>query len=92
MQALALLGLVLAVVGLGGLGWCIAREPQGVSGMLSPGTFGHGGAYGTEAWIDPVKKRIYVLLYQRADAGNTDGAEIRREFQQAAADALDAGQ
>lgn len=73
-----------------GLGWCIVREPQGVSGMLSPGTFGHGGAYGTEAWLDPVKKRIYLLLYQRSDAGNTDGAEIRREFQQAAADAADA--
>jgi CubicO group peptidase (beta-lactamase class C family) len=75
-----------------GLGWCIAREPQGVSGMLSPTTFGHGGAYGTEGWIDPVKKRIYVLMYQRADAGNSDGAEIRREFQQAAADELDAKQ
>lgn len=75
-----------------GLGWCIAREPQGVSGMLSPTTFGHGGAYGTEAWIDPVKKRIFVLLYQRADAGNSDGAEIRREFQQAAANELDASE
>lgn len=73
-----------------GLGWCVIRAPQGVSGMLSPTTFGHGGAYGTEGWIDPVKKRIYVLLYQRADAGNSDGAEIRREFQQAAADELDA--
>ncbi|HMO85896.1 MAG TPA: serine hydrolase domain-containing protein, partial [Lacipirellulaceae bacterium] len=30
-----------------GLGWCIVREPQGVTGMLSPGSFGHGGAYGT---------------------------------------------
>ena len=36
-----------------GLGWCVVREPQGVTAMLSPGTFGHGGAYGTQAWIDP---------------------------------------
>ena len=40
-----------------GLGWCVVREPQGVTAMLSPGTFGHGGAYGTQAWIDPGKKR-----------------------------------
>jgi len=26
-----------------GLGWCIVREPQGVTAALSPGTFGHGG-------------------------------------------------
>jgi len=70
-----------------GLGWCVVRQPQDVTGMLSPGTFGHGGAYGTEGWVDPVKKRIYVLMYQRSDAGNTDGAAIRKEFQQAAADA-----
>jgi CubicO group peptidase (beta-lactamase class C family)/glyoxylase-like metal-dependent hydrolase (beta-lactamase superfamily II) len=30
-----------------GLVWCVVREPQGVTAMLSPGTFGHGGAYGT---------------------------------------------
>ena len=36
-----------------GLGWCVVREPQGVTAMLSPGSFGHGGAYGTQAWIDP---------------------------------------
>jgi CubicO group peptidase (beta-lactamase class C family) len=72
-----------------GLGWGIVREPQGVSGMLSPGTFGHGGAFGTEAWVDPVKQRIYVLLIQRSDLGNTDASDIRKDFQQAAADALE---
>ena len=57
-----------------GLGWCVIREPQGVTAVLSPGTFGHGGAYGTQAWIDPVKKRIYVLMIQRALAcPNADG-------------------
>jgi CubicO group peptidase (beta-lactamase class C family) len=71
-----------------GLGWGIVREPQNVTGMLSPGTFGHGGAYGTQAWIDPLKNRIYVLLVQRSDLGNSDGSDIRRDFQQAAADAL----
>jgi CubicO group peptidase (beta-lactamase class C family) len=36
-----------------GLGCCIVRKPQGVTAMLSPGTFGHGGAFGTQGWIDP---------------------------------------
>lgn len=71
-----------------GLGWCIAREPQGVSEALSPGSFGHGGLFGTQAWIDPVKKRIYLLLVQRANftnQGGSDGSDIRRAFQNAAA-------
>lgn len=71
-----------------GLGWCVVREPQGVTGMLSSGTFGHGGAYGTQGWVDPVNKRIFVLMYQRADIGNGDGSEIRRDFQQLAVEAL----
>ena len=72
-----------------GLGWCVTREPQGITAMLSPGTFGHGGAYGTQAWLDPVKGRAYVLMIQRADYPNSDGSEVRRAFQDAAAAALD---
>jgi CubicO group peptidase (beta-lactamase class C family) len=68
-----------------GLGWCVIREPQGVTAMLSPGSFGHGGAYGTQAWIDPRKKRIYILMIQRADFPNSDASEVRRAFQEAAA-------
>jgi CubicO group peptidase (beta-lactamase class C family) len=68
-----------------GLGWCVVREPQGVSEALSPGSFGHGGAYGTQAWIDPVKKRIYILMVQRANFPNADASDLRRRFQEAAA-------
>ena len=68
-----------------GLGWCVIREPQGVAATLSAGTFGHGGAYGTQAWIDPVKKRIHLLLIQRADFPNSDGSDIRKAFHEAAA-------
>jgi CubicO group peptidase (beta-lactamase class C family) len=67
-----------------GLGWCVVREPQGVSAALSSGSFGHGGKNGTQAWIDPVKNRIYLLMIQRADMGNSDASEIRRAFQDAA--------
>lgn len=68
-----------------GLGWCVVREPQGVTAALSAGSFGHGGAYGTQAWIDPVKKRFHIMMIQRADIGNGDASEIRREFHNAAA-------
>jgi CubicO group peptidase (beta-lactamase class C family) len=70
-----------------GLGFHIVGEPQDVTESLSPGTYGHGGAFGTQAWIDPVKKRAYVLLIQRTDLKNSDGSDIRREFQRAAKEA-----
>jgi CubicO group peptidase (beta-lactamase class C family) len=72
-----------------GIGISILRAPHpGVAAMLSPGTFGHGGAWGTQAWIDPVRGVAYVLMVQRPDSGNGDASEIRRVFQQTAADAL----
>ena len=33
---------------------------------------------------DPVKNRIYLLMIQRADLGNSDGSEMRRAFQDTA--------
>ncbi len=72
-----------------GLAWCVVREPQGITAMLSPGSHGHGGAYGTQAWIDPEKGRIYVLMVQRANFPNSDDSPVRKAFQQSAADALD---
>ena len=69
-----------------GIGTCILRAPHpGVAAMLSPGTFGHGGAWGTQAWIDPVRGLAYILMIQRTDLGNSDGSDVRRAFQQAAA-------
>ncbi len=72
-----------------GIGICILREPhEGVASMLSPGTFGHGGAWGTQAWVDPVKERAYILMVQRSNFPNSDASDVRRAFQQAAVDAL----
>lgn len=68
-----------------GLGVCVVRQPQGVTAALSVGTFGHGGAYGTQAWIDPVKKTIYLLMVQRSNFPNSDASNVRRAFQAAAA-------
>lgn len=72
-----------------GLGWCVVREPQGVSGVLSPGSFGHGGAYGTQAWIDPTKNRIYLLMVQRANFKNSDDSPVRKGFQEATAKGIE---
>jgi CubicO group peptidase (beta-lactamase class C family) len=67
-----------------GLGFCVVRRPQGVTEMLSPGTFGHGGAYGTQAWIDPQKQLAFILMVQRANFPNADNSEVRKTFQAAA--------
>jgi CubicO group peptidase (beta-lactamase class C family) len=72
-----------------GIGTCILRLPhEGVAAMLSPGSYGHGGAWGTQAWIDPVNGVAYVLMVQRANFPNSDASDVRRAFQQAAANAL----
>lgn len=72
-----------------GIGTCVLRTPHsGVAETLSPGSFGHGGAWGTQAWIDPVKGVAYLLLVQRADFPNSDASEVRRDFQKAAANTL----
>lgn len=72
-----------------GLGTCVLKQPHdGVAAMLSPGTFGHGGMWGTQAWIDPVKQVAYVLMVQRTNFSNSDGSDVRRVFQEAAAAAL----
>ncbi len=67
-----------------GLGFQCVKTPIGVTDGLNAGTFGHGGAYGTQAWIDPVRKRAYILLIQRGDLENPDGSEMRLTFQKAA--------
>jgi len=72
-----------------GIGTCILRTPhEGVAAMLSPGTFGHGGAWGTQAWVDPGRGVAYVLMVQRSNFPNSDASGVRRAFQQAAAAAL----
>ena len=72
-----------------GLGTCVLRAPhEGVAAMLSPGSYGHGGAWGTQAWIDPSKGVAYILMVQRSNFPNSDASEVRRAFQEAAAEAL----
>jgi len=69
-----------------GVGVCVVQKPQGATEMLSPGSYGHGGAYGTQAWIDPVAGRAYILMVQRANFPNADDSDVRKTFQSIAAE------
>ena len=71
-----------------GYGWGVVKQPTGVTEMLSPGTFGHGGAYGTQGWIDPKKELICVLMIQRVRLPNADASPIRKALQEAAVAAI----
>jgi CubicO group peptidase (beta-lactamase class C family) len=71
-----------------GLAVGIVRKPAGVTAMLSKGTFGHGGAFGTQNWADPLNNTIYILMIQRQGFGNGDASDIRKAFQQTATDAI----
>lgn len=71
-----------------GFGWAVVKEPQGVTARLSPGTFGHGGAFGTQAWVDPQQDFFVILLIQRVGLQNADGSDLRRDLQQLAVDAI----
>jgi CubicO group peptidase (beta-lactamase class C family) len=71
-----------------GIGVAILKSPHpGVAEMLSPGTFGHGGAWGTQAWIDPVRGLAYILMVQRPGV-NGDASKLRQAFQQSASEAF----
>jgi len=71
-----------------GLGWQIVGTPTGVTGMLSPGTYGHGGAFGTQGWLDPKKEMYFVLLVQRSGFPNGDASDLRKSLQELAVAAV----
>jgi CubicO group peptidase (beta-lactamase class C family) len=75
-----------------GLGFCVVEDPAQMASnkTLSPGTFGHGGAFGTQSWADPTRGIIYVLMISRDKLQPTpDDSAMRRAYQKAVAAALD---
>jgi CubicO group peptidase (beta-lactamase class C family) len=75
--------------GLGmGLGVQVVMTPTDVTEMLGAGSFGHGGAHGTQAWADPKNEAVYVLMIQRQGFGNGDMSDVRRTFQKLGASAI----
>jgi CubicO group peptidase (beta-lactamase class C family) len=71
-----------------GYGWAVVREPKGVTGMLTAGTYGHGGAFGTQGWVDPRKDLFVILLIQRAGLKNADSSPMRQALQELAVAAV----
>jgi CubicO group peptidase (beta-lactamase class C family) len=71
-----------------GHGFAVVRKPDGVTKMLSEGTFGHGGAFATQSWADPKKDLFVILLVQRVGLKGGDANELRRVLQQLAVDAI----
>ncbi len=52
-----------------GLAWEVVTDPLGELAGHLKGSYGHGGAFGTQGWIDPGDRLISILLIQRADGG-----------------------
>ena len=71
-----------------GFGWQVVAEPKGATETLSAGTYGHGGAFGTQGWIDPKQGAFYILMIQRTGIPNGDASEFRKEFQRLAVELL----
>jgi len=68
-----------------GLGFCVVENPglMEANKVLSPGSFGHGGAYSTQSWADPAKGLIWIVMFQRTGKGNPDNSDVRIAFQDA---------
>lgn len=78
------------VPGMGfGLGVGVVNEPKGVTEHLSAGSYGHGGAFGTQGWIDPKKDLFVILLIQRWGLLNADASRMRLDLQALAARAIE---
>ena len=68
-----------------GLGFSVVEDPAAMeaNNVLSPRSFGHGGAYSTQSWADPVKGLIWIVMFQRNGKGNPDNSDVRIAFQSA---------
>lgn len=63
-----------------GLGWAIVRDPKLTTATLPIGAAGHGGAFGTLAWVDFKNGFVYVLMVQRGDFGDKTPGNAREAF------------
>jgi len=69
-----------------GLGFCVVEDPSKMAAntILSPNSFGHGGAFSTESWADPAKGVVWIIMFQRTGKGNGDNSDERIAFQEEA--------
>lgn len=68
-----------------GLGWSVVKEPTGATAKLDVGSYGHGGAFGTQAWILPERGAVALLMIARGDMSRVHEADVRSTFNDAAA-------
>ena len=68
-----------------GLAFEVVHDPVTQLMLLNPGTFGHGGAFGTQGWIDPTTDLIRVLMV--GVSGNSN--DFRSAFLQMAGAAVE---
>ena len=67
-----------------GLTFEIINQPEGTLLLHSLGTFGHGGAFGTEGWIDPKNDLIRIMLVQVSDGSGDAPRSVVMQIGEAA--------
>jgi CubicO group peptidase (beta-lactamase class C family) len=58
------------------IGWTYLRDPQAALTLLSPGTYGHGGRYGTYCFIDPKRDMIGIFMIHREGGSDERNAFV----------------
>ena len=74
-----------------GLGFCVIEDPTQMeaNAAYAPGSFGHGGAHGTQSWADPKSGLVHVFMIQRAGIpNNPDNSPMHRAYEAALAAAM----
>ncbi len=68
-----------------GLGFRVMADPGAAAKLVSTGSYGWGGAYGTYFWVDPKEEMIGILMLQLMPYAHLN---IRYDFQNAVTQAL----
>ena len=66
----------------------MVTKAVGTLSFVPLGSYGHGGAFGTQGWIDPKQDLFVVLLIQRTGLANGDASPMRAKLQELAVEAL----
>jgi CubicO group peptidase (beta-lactamase class C family) len=67
-----------------GLTFEVVDQPEGTLLLHSPGTFGHGGAFGTEGWVDPKNDLVRIMLVQVGDGSGDAPRSVVMQIGEAA--------
>ena len=59
-----------------GIGWALVRDSASALTLLSPGTYGHGGRYGTYCFIDPKRDMIGIFMIHREGGSDEKNAFV----------------